>query len=262
MGKTCFVTGGSSGIGKGIALAFAALGHEVVFVHLHDDRNADAVIEEMQCVHGVTGWHKSVDLSQPSGPGEAFEFALKKLGHIDVLVNNAGITRYQSALELQVETMDHLYSLNYRAPLLLMHLVAQHMVEIGIPGSIIFTASTRGFRAYPGDAVYGGLKAALVRSAESAALDLAPHGIRVNCIAPGAIQVRDSDEANVFYHGLGQRIPLGRVGMPQDVAQAAVWLASDGAAYVTGTTVRVDGGLILPGMPERVAANQSTGWGR
>lgn len=206
---------------------------------------------------GLVCVHQSVDLASETGPSEAVNFAYAALGHLDVLVNNAGISRFESTLDLTLSLINQTFGLNYRAPLLMTQQVARRMIDQGIAGCIIHTASTRGFRAYPGDAVYGGLKAALIRGAQSMALDLAPYGIRVNCVAPGAIQVRDSDEVNKFYNRLGERIPLGRAGQPQDIANAVAWLASEEASYVTGTTLQIDGGLILPGMPERV---QSDSW--
>jgi len=145
----------------------------------------------------------------------------------------------------------------------LMQAAARHMAEHGVRGSLINITSTRGERAYPGDSVYGGLKAGLNRAVQSIALDLAPYGIRVNNVAPGAVRVRSNAEAAAagfagFWDKLGERIPLGRSGEPGDVGEAVAFLASDRASYITGTTLRVDGGLILPGMPENPSA---AGWG-
>lgn len=122
----------------------------------------------------------------------------------------------QVARTVQIDAIQNLFALNYRAPILLTREITSHMKANGVQGSVVFTASTRGFRAYPGDAVYGGLKAALIRSAESLALDLSPYGIRVNCVAPGAIQVRHSASHALSYEQLGARIPLSRMGHPCD----------------------------------------------
>ena len=139
-----------------------------------------------------------------------------------------------------------------------MQAAATQMVRAKISGSIINITSTRAERAYPCDAVYGGVKAALNRASQSAALDLAPYGIRVNCVAPGAIAVRSKEYLQKlsiipvdFWDELGTRIPLGRSGTPEDIANAVAFLASDQASYITGEILRVDGGLILPGMPEQ-----------
>ncbi len=260
MSRKCFVTGGSTGIGRAIVEQFAREGYDVAFVHLDDDENAASLVRQVGLQHLGQCFAKSIDLSTDDGPMQAAEFARQRLGRVDVLVNNAGVTRLESVLDLTESTLQYLFALNYRAPLILTREIASCMIADDIRGSVIFTASTRGYRAYPGDAVYGGLKAALIRSAESLALDLAPHGIRVNCVAPGAIQVRNSPSHALFYKKLGARIPLQRAGRPLDVARAVVWLASDEAGYITGTTLKVDGGLILPGMPERTS-DADAGWG-
>jgi glucose 1-dehydrogenase len=125
-------------------------------------------------------------------------------------------------------------------------------------GSIIHITSTRAHRAYPYDSIYGSMKAALTRASETMALEFAPYGIRVNCVAPGAIARETNTE-----HGnkLGKKIPLGRMGTPADIGNAVAWLCSDEASYITGTTLRVDGGLIIPGMPEDVSPQAGYGWG-
>jgi glucose 1-dehydrogenase len=104
------------------------------------------------------------------------------------------------------------------------------------------------------------MKAALARATETMALEFGPYGIRINCVAPGAIDSRGTKTE--FYKNLGSKIPLGREGKPEDVAQAVAWLCSGEASYITGTTLRVDGGLILPGMPEDVSPEAGYGWGR
>ncbi|MCL6443983.1 MAG: SDR family oxidoreductase [Alicyclobacillus sp.] len=262
MTRNALVTGASRGIGEGIAMALAEAGYDIVFCHHHDNANAARVKEVIESKYGRRCEWLEGDLSTETFPSELFQFAAAKLGTIHVLINNAGQSLFEPILDLTLETTNRLFGLNYRAPLLLMQAVASHLIQRNMPGSIVNVASTRGFRAYPEDAVYGGLKAALIRSTESIALDLAPYGIRVNCVAPGAIQVDPSERATRFYETLGKRIPLGRAGTPTDIGRAVAWLVSDQASYVTGTTLRVDGGLILPGMPEHVPDGYGNyGWG-
>lgn len=141
------------------------------------------------------------------------------------------------------------------------------MQEHGIHGSIINITSSRGERAYPGDGIYGACKAGLNRAVESFALDVAPYGIRINNVAPGSIQVRTGEEPDEktlhmmeIYAQLGKRIPLGRMGRPEDIGKAVAYLASEDASYITGITLRVDGGLILPGMPEH-SPDSGIPWG-
>ena len=145
---------------------------------------------------------------------------------------------------------------------------ARYMKAHEVKGCIINITSSRAERAYPGDCVYGGIKAAVNRASQSMALDLAPYGIRVNCVAPGAICIRTPEEIKAegrtelegFWESLGERIPMGRNGTPKDIGRAVVFLASENAAYITGEVLRVDGGLILPGMPEKVE-NDKNAWG-
>ncbi|MDQ0915027.1 SDR family NAD(P)-dependent oxidoreductase [Paenibacillus sp. V4I5] len=254
-GKTALVTGGSRGIGRGIALAMAARGYDIAICHWKDADNAHLTAREIENQLNRQCVVFEGNLEEEEEPLKLAKEAIRTLGHLDVLVNNAGVTIFQNAANMELEKINRLLHLDLRAPLLLMQLVSSHMIEHGVRGSILNITSTRGERAYPGDAVYGGVKAALTRVTASIALDLAPYGIRVNCIAPGAIQTNDN--RSDYYRKFGQRIPLERPGTPEDIGKAAVWLTSDEASYITGTTIRVDGGLILPGMPE---TEEGIGW--
>ena len=133
------------------------------------------------------------------------------------------------------------------------------MKEHNIKGNIINITSSRAQRAYPEDCVYGGIKAAVNRASQSMALDLAPYGIRVNCVAPGAVCIRTPEqikkEGRTDLEGFWERN-----GTPEDIGNAVVFLASEKASYITGEVLRVDGGLILPGMPEKTEEGQNT-WG-
>lgn len=175
-----------------------------------------------------------------------------------------------------IENFDYLISLDLRAYVMMMRHAARYMIDHGIRGSLINISSSRGERAYANAGVYCGIKACLNHMAEAFALDLAPYGIRVNNVAPGAVRVRTDEELlsmtsgkatdyfwdkeflekpelvsdHDFWDLLGPRIPLGRVGVPEDIGRAIAFLASEKASFITGFTLRVDGGLILPGMPE------------
>lgn len=189
------------------------------------------------------------------------------------MVNNAGVTVFENIFDMTEETLDFLISLDFKNYLLMTREAARYMAKRRIKGNIINITSSRGERAYPGDAIYGGLKAGLNRAIQSIALDMAPYGIRINNVAPGAICIRTKEEIENdpelnkkvpmdFWDKLGNRIPMQRSGTPADIAEAVVWLASEKASYITGTTLRVDGGLILPGMPELIdETGADKGWG-
>jgi glucose 1-dehydrogenase len=257
--RTALVTGASTGIGRGIALTLASRGYDVAIGHYAEPAEAGEVAERIKREYGRSCYVFQGDLAEPLMPGKLAAFAVEALGDIDLLVNNAGLVRFKAITELDAAEMDRVYSINFRAPMLIMKAIAKHMVERRLKGVIVNITSSRAERAYPGDAVYGGLKAALMRATQSIALDLAPHGIRVNCVAPGATAVRDDPRWMAGYEVLGVKIPLERIGTPEDIANAVAWLASAETSYITGTAIRVDGGLILPGMPE---SNGGAGWSK
>jgi len=252
------VTGASTGIGRGIALKLASIGYDLVVTHLNEPEAMEQTAEQIRA-YGSKCHALQCDLTESEAPGKLVAEAVEAFGTIDVLVSNAGATRFGKLSATSADDIDYLYALLYRAPMLLFGLAGRHMAERGVKGRIVQVTSSRGTRAYPADAVYGGMKAALERSIQSAAMEFAPCGIRVNAVAPGAIQVRDT---NAFHEALGPRIPLGRMGQPSDVAEAVAYLCSDAASYVTGITLRVDGGLILPGMPESMKLAPNDPWGK
>ncbi len=255
--RTAIVTGASTGIGKGIALKLASLGYDLVLTHLNEPDEMAKVDNQIRA-YGRACVVRQCDLTHADAPGRLIDEAIDAFGTIEVLVSNAGVARFSSMTAMNAEDIDQLYALLYRTPMLLFSQLGRHMIEKGVQGRLVQITSSRGTRAYPLDAVYGGMKAAMDRSIQSIALEYASHGIRINAVAPGAIQVRDT---NAFYEALGPRIPLGRMGQPEDVAEAVAYLCSDAASYVTGITLRVDGGLILPGMPESVTRTDNAPWG-
>ena len=247
--KNAFVTGGSRGIGRGIVRMLSDAGYDVAFTYNSQLNEAGSLKAELE-EKGRRCFFYQASLEHPGTAESVTARAIQDLGAIDLLVCNAGLTRHNDLLHLEGEFIDFLYNLNYRSYLLCAKVAANDMVSRGEKGNIIFIASTRGIRAYPEDSIYGGLKAALIRSVESMALDMAPHNIRVNCVAPGATAVRGSFTPDELSGRLGKKIPLGRMGTPDEVGRLVRFIASDEAAYMTGNTIKLDGGLILPGMPE------------
>lgn len=260
--KTALITGAAVGIGKGIAFTLASRGYDLAISYYTEREEAMEVSRTIERDFGRVCCTVQGDLTNGDTPARLVETAARELGGLNVLVNNAGLTIMGSITEFKPSDLDYMLFLNFRAPLLMMQATAKHMIERQIHGSIVNITSTRGERAYPGDSGYGGTKAALGRASQSAALDLAPYGIRVNCVAPGATASREGADRNEFYHALGRKIPLGRMGSTRDIGETVAWLVSEEAAYITGSTIRVDGGLILPGMPEDIHKEAGYGWGK
>ncbi len=270
MKKTALVTGGNHGIGNGIIRELAKNGYDIVFSYYPEESREDAerIARELSREHGIhCTCHYAALHNRDHAARELFDQAVQDLGEISLVVNNAGVTIFEDVDKLTEEKMDYLLNLDFRTYMLMMSYGVQHMIEKGIHGSIISITSSRAERAYPSDGIYGAVKAGIRRASESFALDAAPYGIRINCVAPGAIQCRSQEEMIAagkdpeFYPQLGARIPLGRNGRPDDIGKAIVFLASEEASYITGITIRVDGGLILPGMPEAVRENMNA-WGK
>lgn len=258
MKKTALVTGASRGIGRGIALALAREGYDLAVSYATRKDEAESLAIEVRERYGRDCFFFQASLEKRGAGEELMKKSIESLGHLDLLVNNAGLTIFGELQEIKDEDLDLLLALDFRNYVVMMRGAARHMIENGICGSIINITSSRGERAYPGDGIYGAMKAGLNRAVQSFALDVSPYGIRINNVAPGAIAVRTPEEnrkngeekRTKFYNELGARVPLKRMGTPEDIAQAVVYLASEKASYLTGVTIRVDGGLILPGMPE------------
>lgn len=263
--KKAIVTGGSRGIGRGIAYKLAEAGYDIAINYSTASEAALEVKKNIEDIFGRRCFVYQASLEKRDAGQPFIRQAAKDLGGLDLLVNNAGVTLEGSILDMEIDKIDYLINLNFRTYLLNMQTAARYMIKRGIKGNIVNITSSRGERAYPEDSIYGGIKAALNRAIQSAALDLAPLGIRVNNIAPGAIQVRtpseileliaeaeigEIDTSGDPFKELGDRIPLARIGQPSDIGDAVIFLASDKASYITGTTLRIDGGLILAGMPE------------
>ena len=256
--KKVLVSGGSSGIGRGIALYMAQQGWEVTFTY-HSHAGGAEETRGMIESSGGTCHVLEAHLEQEGAPEAMVRQAIQLMGGLDAYVCNAGRDGRHSILSTTRSELQSILDTNYLGYMLSAGEAARHMVRRGVKGSIVFITSTRARSAHPDDFLYGGIKAAVERSAESMALDLSRYGIRVNCVAPGATRVRDFQHQNVKpgdlvngrpYWPIEDTIPLGRMGQPRDVAQAVHYLCGDDSSYVTGTVLRVDGGLVLPGMPE------------
>jgi meso-butanediol dehydrogenase / (S,S)-butanediol dehydrogenase / diacetyl reductase len=237
---TAIVTGGGSGIGRAIAHRFADEGARVVVADLVAER-AEAVAGELD---GALPVH--ADVTKAADVERLVREATEALGRVDVLVNNAGFGDADDVLEIDEEVWDREVAINLKSAFLCSRGVLPGMVERG-SGVIVNIASVNGMAFFANEA-YSAAKAGMINLTRSMAVRYGRHGLRVNAIAPGTIrtpiwQERIEKEPAIFER-LVRWYPLGRVGEPDDVARAAVFLASDDAAWITGEVLRVDGGLL------------------
>ncbi len=246
-----FVTGGSRGIGSGIVDVLSDANYDIAFTYYTKNEEAQELCEKVKS-KGVNCYYFQASMEEKDVPEKVTNMAIEALGGIDLMVCNAGVTKHFNILRLKDEDIDYMFNIDYRSYVICAREAAQNMVENKVKGNIIFITSTRGIRAYPEDAIYGGMKAALNRSCESFALSLAEFGIRVNSIAPGATSTRGDMSIESLTQGtLSEKIPLKRYGTPREVGHLVKYIASKEADYMTGNIIKLDGGLILPGIKER-----------
>ena len=236
------VTGGGSGIGRGIARGLTAFGARVAIWEQHEETCAAAATE-------VGGLSCPTDVRDPGQVDAALARTVAELGPVSILVNNAGGVFWSSLLETTPGGWDALLRSNLGHVLLCTQRVARAMVEQGVGGSIINITSIEGTRAAPGYAAYAAAKAGVINLTKTAALELAPHGIRVNALAPDITVTEGllglAPESSIDH--LGGGVPMGRAGHVDEMAGAAVFLASSLSSYVTGQTIHVDGGTDAAG---------------
>ncbi len=254
-GKVALVTGSSTGIGAAVAKQLARDGFDVA-VHYNSSREEGEKVLAAVREAGVNGCLLHGSTAEVDVPDRLIAECVEQLGRLDVLVNNAGITRFEELRDIKPETMDSLYNLDFRGMILCAKAAANYMVDHGVEGVILFNTSIRSFSPHTSDAVYAGLKAGLNRAIESFAIDLGPYGIRVNGFSPGVIDVRTPEDQDsrdsIWYRDHHRYIPLRRVGRPVDMGNVVSLLVSDKASYITGQVIRADGGLSILGAPDNM----------
>ena len=245
VGKVALITGAASGIGRATALLFARAGAALAITDINPD--GEALAEEI-ALSGARAFFERADVTQAADCQRVVERTLREFGGIHVLFNNAGIMRRASVVELSEEEWDRVMSVNVKSIFLMSRQVIPIMAKAG-GGSIINTASGWGIAGGPRAAVYCASKGAVVLLTKAMAIDHGPQKIRVNCICPGDTdtgmlrnEARQLGEREDFFLAQSARRPLGRIGQPEEIARAALYLASDASSFVTGSALVVDGG--------------------
>jgi NAD(P)-dependent dehydrogenase (short-subunit alcohol dehydrogenase family) len=235
IGRVAVVTGGANGIGLAIARAFLAHGDAVVVADLDEAglrRLAGASASD--AVRTV-----AADVGTPDGAERTIAAAVEAFGRVDVLCNNAGVRPVIPFLELEPEEFAEAFRVNVGGIFLCSRAAIPHMLRQG-GGSIVNIGSISGVHGYAGGSAYAASKAAAIQLSRVMALELAPRGIRVNCICPGSIETQDPPGAA---SAGASAIPVGRAGRPAEVADLVLFLASDAAAFMAGSVVTLDGGI-------------------
>lgn len=241
-GKTALITGAARGIGKAIALKFASEGADIAFTDLVINEAAQQTITEIAAYgHKVKGYASNAASFEESQ--KVVEEIMAEFGRIDILVNNAGITKDGLVMRMSEDQWDAVIAVNMKSAFNFLHAVVPVMAKQR-GGSIINMASIAGQTGNPGQVNYSATKAGLIAMAKSVAKEMGPRGIRANSIAPGYIisemtEVLPQSVKDEFLH----LIPLKRGGLPEDIANAAIFLASDLSSYITGQVIAVNGGM-------------------
>ncbi|MEV3904625.1 glucose 1-dehydrogenase [Mycobacterium sp. NPDC050551] len=246
-GKRALITGATKGIGADIARAFAAAGADLVLSG-RDEDELDAARTALSDRYGAQVRTAAVDLAHLEGPDTLAGVAADAFGGLDVLVNNAGISHPQPAVDTDPALFDATIAVNLRAPALLAAAVGAAMVRQGTGGAIITVASAAALAPLPDHYAYCASKAGLVMATKVLARELGPHGIRANSVCPTVVLTEMGqrvwgEEAKAA--PMLARIPLGRFAVPHEVSDAVVWLASDAASMVNGVDLPLDGGYTM-----------------
>ncbi len=241
-GKTAVVTGGSRGIGRAICLELARRGANVVFSYAGNTAAADKTLEELKAL-GVEARAIQGNVADPAAAKTLVDTAVKELGGIHILVNNAGITRDGLAMAMKEEDFDAVIETNLKGAFLCMKAAIRPMMKARY-GRIVNLSSVVALRGNPGQVNYCASKAGLIGMTKSLAKEMGARGITVNAVAPGYIST-DMTAAlpDAARDAMLSTIPVGRAGSPEDVAAAVAFLASEEAGYITGQVLSVDGGM-------------------
>ncbi|GHO43912.1 SDR family NAD(P)-dependent oxidoreductase [Ktedonospora formicarum] len=245
MTKTAIITGGVKGLGKAMALHLARQGYNLVLTYHTDERAAHDTEQECKKA-GASATMLRSNVARKQEVEELFSLASKQYGSIDVLINNAGLNRDKPMLDLEEEDWDQVVDTNMKGTFLCSQYAARYMLEQEHGGSIINIAATTGITGRKNGLNYCASKAGILVMTKCLAMELAPK-IRVNCILPGFIQTQEVEERYGTHdperlRAIVENIPLGRIGQPEEIAQAIDFLLSPGASFINGQKLIIDGG--------------------
>jgi 3-oxoacyl-[acyl-carrier protein] reductase len=245
VGKVALVTGGTKGIGYAIASTLAREGADVVIFGRSAQEAGDAIAATIAQERGVKALFKQVDVSDFAAVDAAVKEVIKELGGVDILVNNAGITRDKVLLAMGEKDWDMVLDTNLKSMFNTIHACYRNFMKKKA-GKIINITSVSGMTGNPAQANYTAAKGGVIALTKTVAKELASRGVNCNAIAPGAIETEmtaNMDQATL--ESLLGSVPMGRIGKPEDIAECAVFLASEKSKYITGEVIRVDGGIAM-----------------
>jgi 3-oxoacyl-[acyl-carrier protein] reductase len=244
-GKHALVTGGTAGIGKAIALKFAEQGAKVAIFGTNAVRGAQVVEEINQLTDGKNAFFYQVNVAQGAEVAESVKKVLEAFHHVDILVNNAGIVQDQLLMKVSEQDWDNVMAVNVKSCYNVTHALVRSMMKAR-SGKIINMSSVIGLTGNAGQVVYAASKAAIIGLTKALAKELASRKINVNGIAPGFIETAMTEDLTAAQkENILSKIPLERMGRPDEIAHAALFLASAMADYITGQILVVDGGMVM-----------------
>lgn len=252
--KCALITGSSNGIGRATAYAFAEAGYDVCINCSKSVVQGLEVVDNIQKKGGKAIFVQA-DIGKMDELQHLFRKFFEEFGHIDALINNAGITRHKPILDVTPDFFDNIFNLNFKAHYFATQIAGRKMIEDKTRGSIINITSVHQEIICPESSLYGSFKVALSKFTRHAALEFAPYGIRVNTVAPGLIKVYEHVPGSIpeqRENAFTKRIPMQRPGQPEEIAKAILFLCSDDASYITGSNLLVDGGQLLPAVVDNI----------
>ena len=244
-GRVVIVTGGSKGIGRAVALKFVQEKAKICMVHYDPDESSSDETLNILTQQGIEAESHRVDVSSYGDVDALFDNILSRFGKVDVLVNNAGITRDTLLMRMSEEEWDTVIRVNLKSVFNCTHAVIRSMIKQR-GGRIVNISSVVGRIGNAGQANYAASKAGIMGFTKTVAREIAGRGITVNAVAPGFINTEmTASLPDKVKESFLQQVPLGKMGEPEDVAEAVYWLCSDAAGYITGQTIHVNGGMFM-----------------